>query len=368
MATPALPSLLQPSVVNERISRLRVINTTLQNRFGMQSGGPAVRSSPTGRRGSYDVFNDTREVATARLPGATAATIARNPRGNVAFIIPRIAEKKPLLMEELSNFRPVGGPTNVVDQNGQLFIADEEMINKQRITNAREFQVAAMLRGSYTYTQSGDDLIHGFSGGGITINYRIAAGNKTQLNMLGGGDIIGVSWDNPAAPIITDLFQIQAAFNQLTGRGLKQVMVTSVGWGNVLNNIQVQNQAGSVNQVFDYISKDDDSEEFTARLKAAPWVEWLITDNGLNLNGTFTKLIPDTAAVFTTTVGPQVAKFYECGEPVVVEWTRQQLYAQGEYFYYDLKGNPASYELYSIFNGLPVLLIPDSIAFGTVVF
>ncbi len=368
MATPALPTLLQPSVVNERISRLRVINNTLQNHFGMQAGGPNVRRSPSGRRGAYDVFNDTREVATARLPGATSATIARNPRGTVAFSIPRIAEKKPLLMEELSNLRPLGGPTNVVDQMGELFIADEETINRQRVTNAREFQVAAMLRGSYTYTQTGDDLVHGFSGGGVTINYQIPTGNKSQLNMLGGGDIIGTSWDNAAAPISTDLFQINAAFIQLTGRGLTDVWVTSVVWANILANTQLLAQAGTVNRVFEFIEKNEETEEFTAKLNAIPWVTFHITDNGLNLAGTFTKLIPDTAAVFATRQGPQVAKYYECGEPVVVEWTRQSLYAQGEYYYYDLKGDPACYVLHSIFNGIPVLFIPASIAFGTVVF
>lgn len=368
MATPALPSLLQPSVVNERISRLRVINNTLQNHHGMQAGGAAVRRSPTGRRGSYDVFNDTREVATARLPGATSATIARAPRGNVAYVIPRIAEKKPLLMEELANLRPVGGPTNQVDDMGQLYIADEETINKQRVTNAREFQVAAMLRGSYTYTLTGDDLIHGFSGGGVTVNYQIPSGNKSQLNMLGGGDIIGTSWANAASPIVTDLFQINAAFNELVGRGLTDVWMTSVGWANVLANTQCQAQAGTVNKVFEFITKDEETEEFTAKLKAVPWVTFHITDNGLNLNGTFTKLIPDTAAVFTVRMGPQIAKYYECGEPVVVEWTRQQINAMGEYYYYDLKGDPASYVLHSIFNGLPVLFIPASIAFGTVVF
>lgn len=364
----ALPSLLQPHSVNERISRLRVINDTLQNRFGMQKGGPNVRQSPTGRRGAYDVFNDTREVATARMPGVTSATIARNPRGTVPFQIPRIAEKKPLLLEELSNLRPLGGPVNQIDERGKLFIADEEAICKQRITNAREFQVAAMLRGSYTYTLSGQDMIHGFSGGSITVNYQIPAGNKTQLNMIGGGDIIGTSWANAAAPIITDLFQINAAFNQITGRGLKDVYITSVGWANVLANTQVSAQAGSVNQVFEFITKDDSTEEFTAKLKAVPWVTWHITDNGLNLNGTFTKLIPDTAAVFVTDVGPQVVSYYECGEPVIAEFLRIEAYAQGEYYYYDLKGDPASYILFAIFNGLPVLKIPGSIAFGTVVF
>lgn len=362
-----LSQFLSPNEVLLRHSRLRLINTTLQNKFGMQRGGANVRMNPTGRRGAYDVINDTREVATARRPGATSATIAAVPRGTVSFVIPRVAERKPLLLENLHNYRPVGGPVNTIDENGELYIRDEEQRSRQRITNCREFQVAAMLRGSYTYTVSGDDLVHGFSGGAHTVNYQIPAGNKSQLNMLGGGDIIGTAWDNAAAPIISDLFQINAAFNQLIGYGLREMLVNSVVWGFILANTQVQAQAGTVNQVFDQLSRNEETEEFTVRLKAAPWVKITVTDNGLNLAGTFTKLIPDTAAVFLAGK-PGMARMTWCSEPVVDTWRRQQIASSEEHYWYEPKSDPARYEGYSLYNGLPNLLDPQAIAFGTVDF
>lgn len=362
-----LPRLLQPSIVNERISRLRVINTVMQEFFGTQAGGPNVRQSPS-RRGSYDVFDDTREVATATLPGTHAATIARNPVGNVPFTIPRTAEKLPLLMEELNQLRAVGGPVDGVDTLGEQYIADQEKVVKQRFTNLREFQMAAMCRGSYTYTQTGTDLIHGFSGGGITVNFQIPATNKTYLNMTGGGNIIGTTWDNASAPIVQDLFAINAGFNQLCGRGLTDIICQSVVWGYVVTNTEVRNLAGSAAEPVQSFTRNEDKETFTAILKAAPWVTWHITDNGLNLNGTYTRLVGAENAIFTTRMGPDIISYMEGCEPVVDPVTNQESNQFGEYYYHKLIDDPVSYEFHGRFNGLPALKIPSAIAYGTVKF
>lgn len=364
----ALPKILHPAIVNERVSRLRVVNNTLQKKFKMTAGGAASQTVPS-RRGSYDVFNETREVATATVPGTHAAVIARQPVGNVPFTIPRTAEKLPILMEEVNQLRAIGGPTNTVDSLGEVYIAEQEKEVKRRFTNLREFQVAALLRGSYTYTQSSaDQMVHGFSGGSITINYQMPSGNKSQLDMLGGGDIIGVAWDNNAAPIVRDLFAVNSAFEELVGRGLKEIICTSVVWGFVITNAEVQNLAGSVNNPVREISKDDDNEQFTAVLNGAGWVDWTITDNGLNLNGTFTKLIGDTDASFLTRIDTTVVKYYECPEPVVDPVTNQHRNEVGEYYYHKLIDDPVSYEFHGRHNGLPVLFVPAALAYGTVDF
>lgn len=362
-----LPRLLHPSIVNERISRLILINTQLQDEFGMAAGASGVRQSPS-RRGSYDVFNDTREVATATIPGSHSVTIPRQPVGNVAFTIPRSAETLPLPMEEINQLRALGGPVDGVDSLGERYIADQERVTKQRFTNLREFQVAAMLRGSYTVNPVGDELRHAYSGGAVTVNYQVPAGNKSQLNMTGGGDIIGTSWANPAAPIIRDLFQINAAFAELVGRGLQDIWCTSTVWGNVITNSEVQNLAGSANDPVESFKRDKKKLEFTAILKGAPWVTWHITDNGLNLTGTFTKLIPDTAAVFLTDTSSDIFQYWECCEPVVDPVSNQMSNQYGEYYWHKLIDNPTAYHFNGIFNGLPIVKVPAAYAFGTVVF
>jgi len=362
-----LPRLLHPSIVNERISQLIVINTTLQNAFGMNAGGANVRSTPS-RRGSYDVFDDTRDVPTAVLPGGHAQTVERFPVGHIPFVIPRHAEKLPIPMEEVNQLRALGGPVDGVDSLGEQYILDQERNQKQKITNLREFQIAAMLRGSYTYTASGTSFVHDFSGGSVTINYQVPAGNKSQLDMTGGGDIIGTAWDNAASPIVRDCFAVNAAFNELVGLGLTEIWCSSTVWGYVITNTEVQNLAGSANDPVQSMSRDMGNQTFTAVLRGMPWVTWHITDNGLNVNGSFKKLIPDTAAVFLTEMDSRIVNYYEAPEPVVDPVSNAMTNQFGEFFYHKLIDDPVSYEFHSRFNGLPALKVPKAIAFATVDF
>lgn len=368
-----LPAFLQPHGVNERFSRLLVHNDTLQKFFGVQAGGPNIRTSPFGRRGAFDIFNDTRQVPPATLPGSTAVTIAPNPVGNVAFTIPRLAINMPVVLEMLANTRPIGGPVNEIDETGQQYIVDHERYRKQLVTAFREFQVASMIRGKYTFSVNPDGSnTVAFSGQPITVNYQIPSGNLSQLNMLGGGSIIDVAWSSTSAKISTHLTQIDAALVQLTGRGLRHVWINGNMWQNMISNTQLQAQAGSVNQVWDMMVRaDDGSEDFECRLKAVPWVKIHVTNQGLAFapnNGSFSKLIDDDSAFFTTEVGPEVVQLWQCGEPVVEEWNSRVSYQVGEYHYYEPKGNPAVYQGFSLLNVLPILKVPACFCYGTVVF
>ncbi|HVX15951.1 MAG TPA: major capsid protein [Pirellulales bacterium] len=355
----ALPSALQPAIINERINRLNLINDRLQRFFGMERGGRAVQDYG-GRRGSWDVFSSSRNVPDGRMPGAPAGTIAANPVGRVTFTFPRSANKLPLPLEELHNLRPIGGPVANLDIAGQNYIAEQERILAQEITNLREFQIAAMLRGSYTYTQVGDALQHGFSGGGITVNYQIPSTNTGNLN-----GIISTLWSNPSAPIINNCLAVNALMQQLCGRGLKHVFVSSVGWGYVVNNVQVQDQSGSAEKVFDHMRSDNDNG-FIATLRGAPWIVWHIIDDGLSLQGTFTKLIPDNRAVFLPDPTPDVFSFYQGSEPVI-EWVgRPAVERFGEYYWAKPTDDPAGYQLMNVFNGIPALKVPAAVFFGSI--
>lgn len=154
-----LPTILQPQIVLDRFSRIKAKNDSLQRALGMQAGGPSVSKTPS-RRGSYDIFDQTREVGSAVLPGVEATTRARFPVGSVNFNIPRHAEKIPLPMEELNQLRAIGGPVSKIDELGEQYIIDQEKNQKQTVVALREFQVAAMLRGSYTWTRSGTGFAH----------------------------------------------------------------------------------------------------------------------------------------------------------------------------------------------------------------
>jgi hypothetical protein len=363
VASLALPSLLQPAVINERINRLNVINDRFQRIFGMKAGGPNVRQYG-GRRFSWDIFNSSRVVPDGRTPGAPASTMNANPVGHVAGTFPRMAQKLPLPLEELNNLRPIGGPVADLDIAGQSYITEQEMIIKQQVTNLREFQLAAMCRGSYTYTVSGDALIHGFSGGAITVDFQIPSTNKTNLN-----GIISALWSNNGTKIVDQLFSINATMQQLVGRGLKHCILSSVGWGYVVNNTQVINQAGTASRPWETFTDDGDNG-FMATLRAYPQLVFHVIDDGINLNvggtSTFTKLIDDTHAIFLPDPSPDIASAYE-GSEMVVEWVgRTPVHRFGEYYWAKPMDDPAGFELHSIYNGIPALKNPSAIMYGAI--
>lgn len=366
-----LPTMLQPSIVQDRIKTLIVHNTTLQNHFGMQLGGGLRRQHPA-RSAVLDVFDETRQLPTATTPGTHSVTRARFPVARIPYVIPRSAENLPLPLEEINQNREIGGPVSEIDQLGARYIMDQETNVRQTYVNLCEFQVSAMLRGAYSYTQIGDGFWHGYTGGNFTVDFQVPAGNKSQLDMLGTGNIIGVSWDNAAAPIIRDLLAINAALIQLTGMGLKDVFVTSQVWGNVITNTEVQNLAGSSNNPVQSFTKDAASETAVATLSGCPWVTWHINDHGLSVGApgseTFTKLIGDSAAVFLPGFSIQLAEFRECPEPVLDPVSQQITNQFGEYYYHKFTDDPVCYEFHSRFNGMPLLKIRNSVVYGTVVF
>ena len=176
--------LLAPQTIRKAISQLDLPGTSLQNLFGWGLGGTNhIRQS--GRNFSYDVFNITRTVATGRVPGQASSRTRPQKAATVAATFPRSAETIELLDETCSTAGRSAGRDSSLDQGGEAFLTRQEAYLAQRFANLIEFQTAAMLRGSYSYDAEGDELRHGFSGGDTTIDFRLPAGNLTQLDMLG---------------------------------------------------------------------------------------------------------------------------------------------------------------------------------------
>lgn len=361
-----LPQILQPDAILGVINRLKLVNTTCQDFLGLR--GAAVTDAFPIRRGSYDIFDSTRRVAGGRMPETSHAIVKKNPVGSVNVTIPRTADSMYVSAEYLDNLRRIGGPAGQNDVLGEDYILRQIGTLGQTVNNLKEFQAAALMRGAYYYQQSGDDIINSFTSSGAmhTVDFQVPSGNKTKLDMLGGGDILATSWDNAAAPIITDLLQINAAFQQLTGRGLRRVALTSVGWGYVVANTQVQAQAGTVNRVFEFINRNEEDESFTAKLHAIPWITWYITDEVLEIGGTATKLIEDDHASFVTDLGDDVigrAAYYE----PFSRWTGDPVEKRGEEYYWAKPvDNPSGHYLNVLYNAMPILKIPKSLAYGLI--
>ncbi len=373
MAGRAVADILAPEVIAKTISQLELPGTTLQKIFGFGPGGGAGEPWDA-RDGSYDVFDVSRRVTPAIHPEAPSANRRPQKVGKVRFTIPRHSQTISLLDERIHNQRKIGGPTSELDRGGENYIAKQEEILAQEVANLIEFQTAGMIRGSYMYNQSGERLEHVFSGGQETVDFQIPAGNKTKLNMLSAGDILGTSWDNVASDIPADLFQINEAFVNLTGDGLAHCVLTSVGWQYIVNNTKVKAQGGTANVVFERINKVG-AGEFSAVIRAIPWLTFHIVDYGLEIwdgpgtadsDYSFTKLIEDDHAAFFPEPSRRWVNYLDGGAWVTEGPNGPTGFRHGFYPYAYKTHDPSGWKLNAEFNGMPALERPKAMAYGLI--
>jgi len=364
----SIQQILAPKTILSAISQIEMPGTTLQNLFGWGIGQGNMQQQ-SGRHFAYDIFNNSRDIATGRVPGQAASRQAPQNVGHVSGTFPRSAETIPLLDEDLLNRRQLGGPSGEIDQRGEVYITKQEAYLGQRFANLVEFQTAAMIRGSYSYTHEGDELKHGFAGGETTVDFQVPDGNLDQLDMLGDGDLLDADWSDPATDIPLHLQNVNAAMVQLTGFGLSHVVLTGVGWQNVINNSQVQLLGGSSNVVFESMQRVGQGE-FAAVLRAIPWVTFHVVDYGLNVfDGSadvFTKLIEDDHAAFLPEISPRWTQYLQ-GSEIVTEGPGGAKSEQfGFYAYSYPTHDPSGWDLCAVANGIPALYIPAALAYGQI--
>lgn len=400
MGNVALHDLLQPQVMLDVVSRMRTPNNRmakwfgfLTNRFDEGSGelrGPNTTRTPV-RSGVYNIFDNTRTVASARAPGTGPATISPNPYGQVTYQCIRWHEKTRFLAEDLGNLAKVFGPNTMIDEGGQSYIAQQTKFLLQRFNNAVELATWAMFRGTLYLSNVGDNWIPLLTAPSaptpyITINYRIPTGNTLKLNMLGAGDIIATSWDTITTPILSHLAAIDAAMTQLTGDSLQHVWINSKTWMNVIKNTQVINAAGSANTpfaTFDRIKEKgydgEEVSEYTAVLRGMPFITFhinnavLVADGGTDPSyaagtGALTMAIPDNYALFMPDPKPDWIDWLECPEYVSEQPGQPMVQHYGMHFWSEYITQPTCIELLGLLNGIPRVRRPKNLAYATVVY
>jgi hypothetical protein len=371
----SIHQLLGAQRVTRAISRIKTPLSRFQTWMGVQPGGP-FSSDQGGDKFGYDVMDRTRMLAMGRPPGTGPATRAPNILGHITVSAYRAHEKMILLESRIFRTRPLGGQYGDVDTRGQQYVTKQEEFMSQLFRNNREFMVSRALRGKFDVKISGDNWVPVDTGSGhFSVDFKIPAGNKTQLDMLGAGSIIDATWANAATNIPLHCLKINAAFEQLHGIPLRHIWINSTGLNNVMNNTKMQALAGTANRVFESfvptgIVGPDGIEDtgFTVRFNALPWLTWHVYDGGLDVDGTFTKFIGDTHAIFLPDPSSTIWEWYNGSEVV-----KENVMAPGDERY-GLQAwvtsviDPAGFELKGLDIGMIVPYIPKAIGFGTVVF
>ncbi len=376
-----ITDILTPSVVTGIVSRIYTPGAALQQFFGMQIGGPAVEQIE-GRAFSWDIFDNVRSIARGRAPGTGPAVIPVNPVGRQTGTFPRTYEKMPLQYELLANIRTLGANAGVRDRMGAQYLERQATVVRQRADNFREAELAMLLVNGSFGVQFVDgetwEIVKALGANvGFTVDYQIPAGNKSAavpgLNPTGAGNIIGTAWSNVAADIPGNLDSINRAFQNLVGGPLGLVITDSTVWRFVLKNTAVQNQAGSVNTPYaEYDMKpllgpDGNSLGImVGRIKAIPWLEWLIIDTGLEFNGTYAQFYDGTKATFMVKPNKTWFAMQEGSEPVKENPIAPAVMRYGTFAWVKEWDEPAQVQLHCVQNCIPKLAIPKGVMCATV--
>lgn len=380
MAAVSVHDVLRPLTLTKVVSRVAASTSTVLNLFDMTPGASNETHYGHGREGSYHIFDHVRTVGTGRAPGTAAGKRKRQRVGKVHFTFPRMHESVELLLEELHNFSRIGDQATR-DRNGVDFIRRQMQPVGERVANWRTAMIVGMLRDSLYVHEDGDDWYFTYDSSGSTfqIAHEMPAGNKSQLNMLGAGNIIDVSWDNTSANIPLHLHKINAAMLQLTGGRLDYVMITSIVWNHIMNNDYVAAHHGASAPPFEtferQIGTGPDGTPINAllgRINSVPNVIFWITDEGLELgipgSETYTKHIEDTAAAFFTDPRRGWAEMITGSEPIAENEMAQPQDVIGMKVWNKTSFNPTAHEIFALDNALCVNTIPNGNAYGTVVF
>lgn len=378
---------MRPARINARISQLRVSNDTLQRIFRCSVIGGVERSvnpdgsSPTsapsdlisdqgGMDFYWDIFNGTRAVPGERSFGVQAENIAPQPVGSQRGSYPRSAEKVNLLAAVVDNQRPLGAMGR--DVRGETYVMDQERILAQRMTNLREFQLAAMLRGGYNYSAVyGETLRHAFwTTGTPTVNFQIDLMNDDPN--VSGNTIVGVGWGTAAtATPCADIMELNQRMEETTGYGIRHLWLNSTVWNQVLATTEVRSLAGTANKAWERFDRDPNFPNqtvFEAVLTGIPWVTFHICDEVLVLSGTTnTKIFPDKFITAFPEPSAEWFQYYAGSEPIAENETMEAVERFGAYFWQRRRVDPTVYELHGSHVGLPAPKVPKNIMHWRVV-
>lgn len=169
--------------------------------------------------GTYFLVEGTRTVA--RTVAYNGPSVARQLKGVTEVPVKLIHVKENITLP-MADFRSLIDPnaSNLadvkIDSDKAAEIGRQVREARKNVDNLRVAALTQMFALGHIYFDGQGNLLPSSAGAKTDVDYKFPATNLNQLNP-GGGNIINVSWDNPAAAIDTQLLGLKQQATRATG-------------------------------------------------------------------------------------------------------------------------------------------------------
>jgi len=320
-----------------------------------------------GDSGDYDKINNTREIA--RLVQYGSPSRARNLQG-VSKVGVKLLHSFEHINLDASVLINLKDPTDFRQNLGQKEVVRQLAAFKNYFTNLRAGAVfSALATGKISFDVNGN-LLPDDSGAYTPIDFGIPAGNLTQLDVLGTGDIISAKWSTAATDISAQVENLKTAAMALTGYPIRHAFHGKSILGFLATNNGLK---GSLSHNQDF-SKSVGQGAIPDGLLGLSWHPMSEAYSQLASAGKF--WWPDDAVVFTPEPSPDWWELLEGTTPIPSNlnivgaesaWGQIQL-AKGIFSYAQIMNDPCLIRLFSGDTFLPLLKVPRSVFIADVDF
>ena len=206
---------------------------------------PAFFANPRnvqGNTSSYRKFSGRRE--TARIVQYGSPAVARDQVGFDEVPIKLLhsfefQDHSLVKFENMARLDGQGGLSGPDADAARSMFAEQTREFKQLFTNLRIASTVQALALGAVYFDGSGNLLPSSSGAVTTIDYSIPAGNQSQLDVLGDGDIISADWDEAGTDIATQIINLKDAAVRLTGYPIMHAFYGSAVPGYLANNTEM---------------------------------------------------------------------------------------------------------------------------------
>jgi len=382
-----LQQLFRHPYVLKVISRIKQNGCPLQNFYRLGLDNSATESVPAGiRTFSYDIFDHTRQLATARSPKVGPKRGRPQRTGTKVGHILRLHDSLPIAWEDIINTRPHGARIGTLDRTGQNKVTMQIKHYTEKYRNTREWVISRMFRGGFGVKYNGDEFyLTNLGAGDKDITFDHPAAHRTQLAVGdGGANIIDGSWDDPTTDIMSQFLNLNKAAERISGYVVEDVWINSTTLGKLMNNTDLQAKGGTAFRIWDSVTgrelKTTDGasrkQGYDVTFRAMPWIKFHVTDAVLQTGSAQVDstaaadvelLIPNNVALMTPSPGEWVG-FAEGAEPVTKNPASPMEIMKGFSTWQRPMTEPSGLELLFLDNFFPIPYIPTAWFYATVIF